>query len=246
VLDRVTESLRAWTHAIADASPGAHVVERDGVSAVVTPALPERSVANCVVYSDVAALESNLDDFAAAYDDAGVRAWTVWAHENDRRAQQSLTGAGHVLDAEPMAMVLELGDVERPAAGELDLIADPDMGDLGAVVTEAYGFPGLGEAVPQWPPGYRGYVARVDGEPAVCAAFLDVGGDATVTWVGTVPEARGRGLANRLMRHALADAQERGCEISTLVATKLGYPVYARLGYRDLGRMNMWERRRPA
>ena len=27
--------------------------------------------------------------------------------------------------------------------------------------------------------------------------------------------------------------------------TKLGYPVYAALGYRDYGEVQMWERRRP-
>ena len=62
--------------------------------------------------------------------------------------------------------------------------------------------------------------------------------------MGTLEAARGRGLATSLMRRALADARERGCTTTTLVATKMGHPVYARLGYRDLGRVQMWERRR--
>ena len=51
-----------------------------------------------------------------------------------------------------------------------------------------------------------------------------------------VPEARGRGIAGKLLAHALADAAERGLETSTLVATPLGRPVYERLGYREFGR----------
>src|SRR5438270_208278 len=59
-------------------------------------------------------------------------------------------------------------------------------------------------------------------------------------------EALGGGLASRLLLKALADARGRGCSISTLQATRAGYPVYARLGYRDFGRVQMWERRKPA
>jgi hypothetical protein len=47
------------------------------------------------------------------------------------------------------------------------------------------------------------------------------------------------------MRRALADGRERGCEVSTLQATKLGRPVYERLGYRAFGVIEMWERRKP-
>jgi GNAT superfamily N-acetyltransferase len=71
-----------------------------------------------------------------------------------------------------------------------------------------------------------------------------VGDNCDITLVATLPEARGRGMAGALIRRALADARERGCRTTTLVATRLGYPVYARLGYRDLGRLQMWERRK--
>ena len=75
--------------------------------------------------------------------------------------------------------------------------------------------------------------------------MFDHGGDAEVNFVATVPEARGRGLAGALMTRALADARERGRLTTTLVATKLGRPVYERMGYRPLGTVQMWERRRP-
>jgi hypothetical protein len=45
---------------------------------------------------------------------------------------------------------------------------------------------------------------------------------------------------------ALLGASERGCETSTLQATKMGKPIYERMGYRDLGPLHMWERRSPA
>ena len=62
--------------------------------------------------------------------------------------------------------------------------------------------------------------------------------------VASVMPAVPNGLATALMAHALADARERGCTTSTLQATDLGRPVYERLGYRSLGEIQMWERRR--
>jgi hypothetical protein len=43
------------------------------------------------------------------------------------------------------------------------------------------------------------------------------------------------------MRQGLWDAREAGCETSTLQATAAGRPVYERLGYQDLGALQMWE-----
>jgi GNAT superfamily N-acetyltransferase len=63
--------------------------------------------------------------------------------------------------------------------------------------------------------------------------------------VATLPEARGRGLATALMSHALLEARERGCTTTSLQSSARGRPVYARLGYREIGVVQMWERRQP-
>jgi ribosomal protein S18 acetylase RimI-like enzyme len=86
-------------------------------------------------------------------------------------------------------------------------------------------------------------VVRRDGEPVCCATGHDHRGDFSVTFVATLPEQRGQGLAGRLLTHALHDARERGCTTTSLQATKVGEPVYRRLGYRGLGPVQMWERR---
>ena len=95
------------------------------------------------------------------------------------------------------------------------------------------------------PPGMTwNYIADVDGEPAACLQIYPVEGDACVMLVATLPEARGRGLCARLMHRALWDARAAGCDVSTLQATKPGKPIYAKLGYRDEGALEMWEKRR--
>jgi hypothetical protein len=45
------------------------------------------------------------------------------------------------------------------------------------------------------------------------------------------------------MRRALADARARGRRVSTLQGTKLGRPIYERVGYRTFGAIGMWQRR---
>ncbi len=237
-------TLRAFWLASAEASRGGSTLELPGVTAAIVPSMPERSVVNCVVYDEAESLGAALDQLADAYDEAGVLAWTVWVHESDRRAQEVLTAAGHALDAEPMAQARELDGIEAPQDGELELVEDPSPADFDPIVEGAYGWPGFAAAMTRLP--LHPYVARHDGRPAACLGIFDHGGDAGVQLVGTIPEARGRGLASRLLLKALADARDRGCTISTLQATRAGYPVYARLGYRDFGRVQMWERRKPA
>src|SRR2546430_14905524 len=96
-------SLRAFWLGFAPAPRGGSTLELPGVAAAIVPAMPERSVVNCVVYEDVDALGTALDQLAAAYDEAGVNAWTVWAPEGDAPAQELPSSGGHVVHARPVA-----------------------------------------------------------------------------------------------------------------------------------------------
>jgi GNAT superfamily N-acetyltransferase len=218
----------------------------DGVTAAVVPECPERSVVNCVCYETAARLGPALDDLAAIYYDAGVHAWTVWVRPGDREAARLLERAGHVLDAAPEGMGLELSAVRRPEV-ELDWTRAADLTVVGPLNDRAYGYDGSFERALEGvaADAFTVYAARLDGEPASCCMTFECGGDCHVTLVATVPEARGRGLAGALLAHALADAREQGLATSSLVATRAGRPVYERLGYRGVGAFEMWERRRP-
>jgi GNAT superfamily N-acetyltransferase len=246
--DLMLASMREFFPTVPVSSEGGRLVEFDGVLAGVTPAVPERSLPNSVLYRDEAALEHALDDLADAYDRAGVRAWTVWVPEYHERAKSLLAEAGHVLDADPAAMIASLDEVEPPR--DEDPVPDPAprLEDLARVNDLAYG---TGDAFARMMgegPAAGGitWLARVDGEPVASTVSLHHGGDCSIWWVATVPAMRGRGLAPGLMRRALAHGRESGCEVTTLQATKLGEPVYGRLGYRSFGTIEMWERRRAA
>lgn len=246
-LDRMTATMRSAWRTMAETAPEASWFDEDGVGAATFPHIPHRSVMNSVIYeagSDVASKREQLD---SAYVAAGVKAWTVWVPEGDSQTANALERAGHVLDGNPAAMVLDLNSFEQPPEPECDDWGRATTAEMGEVNDVAYSFnDGSFERAAEAmdPDSFHLYAARDDGRPLCVLGVLDCDGDAGIFFVGTAPDARGRGLAGALLGQALAEARGRGNDISTLQATKMGGPVYARLGYRHIGRWQMWECRR--
>jgi GNAT superfamily N-acetyltransferase len=241
---RMHANLREFCRLLGRASPGARTEELTGVTACVTATAPDRSLMNCVVYEGAPDLAAALPRLQSLYEESGVRAWTVWVPEHDRDTARLLADAGHNLDAAPTAMSLELGDFDGARPEHLDLDPEPTPAKLAELNDRAYQMatPAFASALESLP-GVIIHVARVDGRPASCVGSYDHDGDCLITFVATLPEARGRGLAGGLMALALHEARSRGCETSSLQATKMGEPVYARMGYRNLGPIEMWEHR---
>jgi ribosomal protein S18 acetylase RimI-like enzyme len=243
---RMGASMRAFFGEASTGSDGGGAVELDGVVAGLCPAVPERSLPNSVAYETEEALADALDELRHIYEEAGVLAWTVWVPEHHRRARELLERAGHVLDGTPTAMIADLDEIEPPRESDPEPDHEPSTADLGKINDITYGtgdafqrMLGGGPADPRFT-----YIVREREQALASVVSADHEGDCSIWWVATVPEARGRGLCPGLMRRALADGRARGCEISTLQATKVGRPVYERLGYRTLGTIEMWERRR--
>jgi GNAT superfamily N-acetyltransferase len=238
------DSLYPFYELIAGGCATSRVERRDGVLACVVPAVPQRSFMNAVIYEDGAALDAALPELSGIYDDAGVQAWTVWVRAGDRAVAEALERAGNTLDATPAAMAMPLSEWE-PARDDAADIGEIDVAGLTRINDAAYGWEGeFTKGFSKAPRELRRYGARLDGDDAACAAWVRTGDDCAVYMVACLPQAQGRGLATALMRRMLADAKAEGCTTTTLQASKPGYPIYRRLGYRDLGALEMWERRR--
>jgi GNAT superfamily N-acetyltransferase len=228
---------------------GGSVWTGDGTLASIIPSSPERSVFNSVFYEDGERLIASLDRVADAYEEAGIRAWTVWVPEADRTTAAALEEAGHVFDAEPRAMAMSLSELRAPEPDSaIEIQEELDMPEVARLNEIAYGWPPgeFGAVAGAEFPGTHAYFGSLGGETVGTVVVWDHGDDSEIAWVATLPEARGRGVSKQLMARALADARERGRLTTTLVATKLGRPVYERVGYRDFGAIQMWERRKPA
>jgi GNAT superfamily N-acetyltransferase len=245
---RQHRSLRAFYRVIAAGLPDSRLIDEPDLTAAVVPVAPHRSIFNAVVYESGNALERMLGKLTGTYDEAGVHAWMVWTPAADRETVALLQAAGHRLDANPAAMALVLRDFEPGKLTELELDQPGSIDDVARLNDAAYGYDGdFARALAQLPPeaAYL-YVARLGGAAAGSAVAVDHAGDCLITFVATDEAARGRGIATALLSRALLDARERGCETASLQATKMGQPVYERMGFRDLGALEMWERRTTA
>ena len=244
---RQLDTLAAIDRLMAVAGSDSTNLELPGVSALIVPATPDRSVMNAVCYSDASALAATYDQISAAYDDAGITAWTVWVPAADTDTARLLEERGHSLDADPMVMCAAVEELRLdPARLEgVDWTREASLADLAKVAGPAFGFEGDGlvRAVSGPTPGAHTYIASLDGEHAATVMAYDHEGDCGIYWVATAEHARGRGLSTAMMTAALIDGRDRGCTSTSLQATKPGYPVYSRLGYRDFGPIQMWEKR---
>lgn len=247
---RQRDGLRAFLELFVDATPGARLLDTPrGVTALICPARPERSLVNSVVYDDADVLADALPGLACDYDAEGIDAWTVWTNVGDEVAAAACAARRHVLDATPELMWAPLDELDlgvAPGDG-VTLDRDPCWGPVGDLCDAAYGLPAdhLAATIREADPGAALRTVALDrGRAVACAAALVDGDNAHVIFVATLPAARGRGLAGLCTADVLLRAGAAGAQTTTLEATQAGRPLYRRLGYRELGALGMWERRR--
>ena len=93
-----------------------------------------------------------------------------------------------------------------------------------------------------------GFIAYRKTQPVSTALTIFSGGamlDAGIYWVGTVPDARGLGLAEHCTALATNIGFERGARVVTLQASKFGEPIYRRMGYREYDRQSWFRHASP-
>lgn len=238
--------MAAFQAALGLSARGGSAFEVHGVVAAVVPGLPDLALANAAVYHSAATLGRALPLLERVYETAGVRRSLIWVPPGDEGARAALRAAGYAPDSEAPAMLLDLARLP-PEDDPLEDWSDaPDPTEIAQIVERSYGLQdgAIHAAIRGWLQPATAYVARLDGRPACCLTIVRNGSDAGVFLVGTIPEARGRGLARRLLLHALHAARAAGATVSTLQSSRRGYPVYRRLGYVELCRLGIWERGR--
>ena len=81
------------------------------------------------------------------------------------------------------------------------------------------------------------FAVRRGKEIYATATVVMEGGWALLAGVGTIPEARGRGLGTAVTVRALREARERDCGLAVLQASEAGRPIYEKLGFREYCRL---------
>jgi ribosomal protein S18 acetylase RimI-like enzyme len=204
-----------------------------GVAAAVFPDRPERDVYNNAVLDRgmrPAARSEAVKAMESAYAGAGVDRFAAWAHERDEPMRALLERRGYTLQETTRAMGIDLAAVRPPRpAGELGRSEWSEYLRIAGLP------PGLLAGVD--PAAFHVAVARLDGESVAARIALDLDGDCGIYNVGTMEHARRRGLGTAVTAVLVHDALERGCETASLRSTATAEGVYARVGFRDLGRI---------
>jgi GNAT superfamily N-acetyltransferase len=78
------------------------------------------------------------------------------------------------------------------------------------------------------------FLAYMDGVPVSIAMTIVSHGVAGIYWVGSVEEARGKGLGGALTAAATNAGFDLGAEFASLQASPMGEPIYRAMGYETI------------
>ncbi len=145
-----------------------------------------------------------------------------------------LAGRGYVANGFENVLGHPLTGVGRELEGVHVQPASPnELGVFADVLVEAFAHPDTGgiggdeippsDEIRRWVlitmslPGFRGYLARIDGEIAGAASLRFDAGVAQFSGAGTLPQVRRRGVQTTLFRSRLRDAAQSGCDVGVVV-----------------------------
>ena len=223
--------LGCWRR-IAEGTTGASIERVPGAVVAVFPAGSERLFYNNAVLAQDLNGSRAREAAAAivrAYESAGINRYAIWAHESEQAATAEMTRRGFRVDTTTRAMAMSLDEIAVPRP-EIEL-GPPDWNEYLRII----------EVPDELLAGvdashFHILVARLEGENAAAGMAYDHEGDCGIYNVGTLPHARRRGLGTALTGLHLYRARERGCATASLQSTEIAEGVYAKLGFRDLGR----------
>ena len=224
-------SWEAYAQGAADA-----VVERHpGAVVGAFPREPQRGVYNNALLDrglPATATEDAIDAVEAAYASHGIDRYAIWIHEDERTARAAVERRPYAFDSATRAMGMALADLRVP---EPDLDVAPGAWSDYVAFMVRDGLPG-GLLTGIDASGWRVALGRADGEVATAGIAFDHYGDCGIYNVGTLDRARRRGLGTAVTARLACEARDRDCTTASLQSTAIAERVYARVGFRDLGR----------
>jgi GNAT superfamily N-acetyltransferase len=157
-----------------------------------------------------------------------------------RRELAELECAGWRHEADPtpgMALAIPVAFPEAPEALSIRQVRTSDE----MVAFREAAFRGFGYPVPAARlfinerflslPRVRLHAGFVGDEVVATSILIATDAVAGIYWVATLEEQRGRGYGAALTWAAVAGGRELGCRVASLQASKMGCPVYARMGF---------------
>jgi GNAT superfamily N-acetyltransferase len=169
--------------------------------------------------------------------------WSINPRDTPIDLPTRLEKAG-LMRSETPGMAIEIRNLKIPSKPEGFTIEKPkgtrELDAWARLMADAYGLGGMTEPFVNithnisYCKEMLNYTGLLNGRPVATASVFLADGVAGVYCIATAPEARGRGIGSYITATPLLEAQEMGYEVSILHATKMGYPVYERLGFQEV------------
>ena len=199
---------------------------------------------------DDGTVERRIDDAIAWFDERGLPfVWWVLPSSEPRDLRDRLAARGFaVLPGAMPAMAVDLDGPPRPvvpAGVEIERVRDAAMYRT-YCDTLAAGFDAPAEFADAWfrlvDLGFgdelplRMFLARTvpDGRPVGTGMAVLAGDTVGLYSIGTLADARGRGIGRAMTLTGMAAGWDAGCRTALLEATDAGYPLYISLGFRTI------------
>lgn len=222
---------------------GGRLVEHDGV--VLTDCRASDCMGNVTALTQpVADPEAVLAEVEAFYA-RGRQPWMLFVVPEavpsvERTVLHRLTDEGWF----PGLLLDPIPTTEAPLPAGLEIRrvkTGEELEEYERAAARAYGVPS-GPVDAGWLgyPGFSFHLAYFRGEPVATATLVASHGIAGIVYVGTVPEARGRGFGRAVVGRAIETGRLQGLTMSALWATPMGRPVYERMGFRQNTRYRVW------
>jgi GNAT superfamily N-acetyltransferase len=201
---------------------GSEVHHFGPLQASVVADLPEAGILNMILGA-AEALPAHRDELGAAADWANSRGVTPQVPVTPGLAgsaatEEALVEAGFSPAYAWMKFVRDAHPPRFSAPDEVEIVELEEPGEEPFAMIAASGFgmpPWAGGFFANLPgrPGWRCYVARVEGDTQACAAMLIDEGIAQFGIAATLEDARGRGCQTALLHRRIRDAADAGCHI---------------------------------
>lgn len=234
---------------------GGTVLDEGGVL-LFAPPHPTPELSNGVIRTGRVSAAEVLSR-ARAFFGRRKRGYTVYtrAHADDDLRTACEAAHLHYMGDFPGMFVANRWPADRPSARDVtidEVRSSEDASDYARVMADAFSCTGMpADAAPALlpslnvlrAPNIASVLIRLEGRPVAGAMVIvshRVGG---IYWVGTTPDARGRGLGPLATRAAVKLGFDRGALVATLQASPMGDPVYRRMGFTEFMRYPLYVQR---
>src|SRR6266850_7275621 len=224
------------------ATPGGEVVDVPGLTMFRTP-LGRLSTNMAIVTGDIDARA--IRELTAAMYRPNESPFSVWTREHaDTALEPALHELGfHQIHREPgMVFVPGAGPAiaPPPAVTIRPVREDAERAEYGRLVTKAFAVYGVPEeSIAEHfatlesvrGPDTQAYLAWLDGRAVAGAILYMAHGVGGIGWVGTLPDAFGRGYGRAITRAVIDEGIRRGARFMNLQASPMGEPMYRAMGF---------------